>query len=196
MIMQDDVAKLNSKLEEARLGCDLIDDILKRKQLAVNHDKSKYLIMGSKKFRQDTLQALEVEPMMMGGVKIDHATSEKYLGDIVSELGCRESVTLTIKERIRKLISKGDELIQIAEAPLMGGLGNSTVAIKLFEAQIIPALLFNCESWIGITPTHISDLQNFQDKFLRKLMRLPPSTPKAILHFMSSIPPSLSSSHS
>ena len=69
----------------------------------------------------------------------------------VSELGCRESVTLTIKERIRKLISKGDELIQIAEAPLMGGLGNSTTAIKLFEAQIIPALLFNCESWIGIT---------------------------------------------
>ena len=101
----------------------------------------------------------------------------------MSELGCRESVTLTIKERIRKLISKGEELIQIAEAPLMGGLGNSMVAIKLFEAQIIPALLFNCESWIGITPTHISDLQNFQDKFLRKLMRLPPSTPKAILHW-------------
>ena len=138
--------------------------------------------MGSKRFRQDTLQELEADTMLMGGLKIDHASSEKYLGDIVSELGCRESVNLTIKERIRKLISKGDELIQIAEAPLMGGLGNSLTAIKLFEAQIIPALLFNSESWIGITQAHISDLQNFQDKFLRKLMRLLPSTPKAILH--------------
>ena len=38
---------------------------------------------------------------------------------------------------------------------------------------------------IGITNTHISDLQNFQDKFVRKLLRLPPSTPKAILHWDS-----------
>jgi len=54
-------------------------------------------------------------------------------------------------------------------------------AFKLFEAQVIPALLFNSESWIGLTNTHISDLQNFQDKFVRKLLRLPPSTPKATL---------------
>ena len=51
--------------------------------------------------------------------------------------------------------------------------------------KLIPAPLFNSESWIGITNTHISDLQNFQDKFVRKLLRLPPSTPKAILHWDS-----------
>ena len=183
VIMQDDIAKMNSKLAEARQGCELIDNTLKRKQLSVNHDKSKYLIMGSKKFRKDTLKELETNPMTMGGVTIDHAEAEKYLGDWVSELGCRESIYLTIKERIRKLISKGDELIQIAEAPVMGATGNSLTAIKLFESQIIPGLLFNSESWIGITQAHIQDLQNFQDKFLRKLMRLPPTTPKAVIHW-------------
>ena len=50
---------------------------------------------------------------------------------------------------------------------------------------MIPALLFNSESWIGIRDTHISDLQNFQYKFVKKLLRLPPSTPKAILHWDS-----------
>ena len=35
--------------------------------------------------------------------------------------------------------------------------------------------------------THISDLQNFQDKFVRKLLRLPPSTPKAIIHWDSGL---------
>ena len=44
-------------------------------------------------------------------------------------------------------------------------------------------LLFNCESWIGITDSQIAELQNFQDKFLRKLLHLPISTPKALLHW-------------
>ena len=65
----------------------------------------------------------------------------------------------------------------------MGGTGNSIAAINLFEAQIIPSLLHNCESWIGLNQTHISDLQDFQDKFLRKLLWLPITTPKAILHW-------------
>ena len=62
----------------------------------------------------------------------------------------------------------------------MGGTGNSLAAIKLFEAQIIPALLHNCESWIGIHQIHSSGLQEFQDKFIRKLLRLPQTKPKAI----------------
>ena len=52
----------------------------------------------------------------------------------------------------------------------MGGTGNSLAALKLFEAQIIPALLHNCESWIWITQTHVSDLLEFHDKFIRKLL--------------------------
>ena len=68
---------------------------------------------------------------------------------------------------------------------MMNGNGNSMAAFKLYEAQVIPTLLFNSESWIGITDTHISDLQNFQDKFVKKLLRLPPSTPKDILHWDS-----------
>ena len=65
----------------------------------------------------------------------------------------------------------------------MGANGNSLSAIKLFEAQVIPALLFNSESWIGLTEAQINDLQGFQDKFTRKLMRLPISTPKVLLHW-------------
>ena len=129
------------------------------------------MIMGTKKFRESTLKELEKEPMIMGGLVIKHAKSEKYLGDWVSELGCKVSIDDTIKERMRKKISKGNEIIQIAEAPLMGTDGNSLTAIKLFEAQVIPALLFNSESWIGITEDQISELQSFQDKFVRMLMR-------------------------
>ena len=36
---------------------------------------------------------------------------------------------------------------------------------------------------MDISHTHLSELQNFQDKFLRKLMRLPPTKTKALIHW-------------
>ena len=41
LIMQDKISKMNDRLEDTRSGCDKIDDTLKRKQLSVNHDKSR-----------------------------------------------------------------------------------------------------------------------------------------------------------
>ena len=44
--------------------------------------------------------------MKMGDEEIGHSSKEKYLGDIINERGCKESIQDTIKERKRKLISK------------------------------------------------------------------------------------------
>ena len=99
--------------------------------------------------------------MKMGGQEILHSSVEKYLGDLIHEKGCEQSIKETVKKRIQGLISKSDEIIQIADSPIMGGLGNSTIAFRLFEATIIPALLHNAESWIGITDSIIKDLQDF-----------------------------------
>ena len=112
----------------------------------MNHDKCKYLVIGTKKFREETLKELEKEPMRMGGVVINHAVSKKYLGDWVNELGCKQNIADTIKEKMIKLMSMGNYIIMLAEAPMMGADGTSLAAIKLFEAQVIPALLFNSES--------------------------------------------------
>ena len=70
---------MSDKVEDARSGCDLIDDTLKRKQLLVNYNKSKYLIIGSQKYRKNTLKALEEKSMTMGGVEIENSIKEKYL---------------------------------------------------------------------------------------------------------------------
>ena len=123
--------------------------------------------------------------MKMGGQEILHSSVEKYLGDLIHEKGCEQSIKETVKKRIQGLISKSDEIIQIADSPIMGGLGNSTIAFRLFEATIIPALLHNAESWIGITDSIIKDLQDFQDKFIRKVLRLPKSTTKALYQWDS-----------
>ena len=54
----------------------------------------------------------------------------------------------------------------------MAGMGNSKT-ITLFEADVIPSLLFNCKSWIGINDTHLNTLHSFQDAFISRLLHLP-----------------------
>ena len=39
----------------------MIDDTLRRKQLSVNYDKSKYLLIGSQKFRNEIIKTLKAE---------------------------------------------------------------------------------------------------------------------------------------
>ena len=103
----------------------------------------------------------------------DHSEKEKYLVDWIHEKGCRVSISETVKARTTGLIGKAEDIIQVSESPMMNGNGNSMAAFKLYEAQVIPALLFNSESWIGITDTHISDFSLSAEKKLllfRKIM--------------------------
>ena len=74
-------------------------------------------------------------------------------------------------------------MLSLADSTIMNMTGNSLPAFKLFEATVIPSLLHNAESWISLNDNHIEELQKFQDKFIRKVLRLPDSTPKAILNW-------------
>ena len=123
------------------------------------------------------MKTLKADPINIRAAIIYYNEKEKYLGDWIHEKGCRASISETVKVRTTGLVSKAEEIIQVSESPMMNGNGNYMAAFKLYEVQVIPALVFNSESWIGLTDTHISDLQNFQDKFVRKLLRLPPSRP-------------------
>ena len=67
LIMLDNISTINDRLEDAWSGCDKIDDTLKRKQLSVYYDKSKYLLIGSQKFWNKSLKTLKEKPMNMVG---------------------------------------------------------------------------------------------------------------------------------
>ena len=75
--------------------------------------------------------------MRMGNSIIENSQEEKYLGDEISEDGCVASISETIKERIRKLTSKGHDIFPICVSPIMGGLKNSLASFKLFNATLV-----------------------------------------------------------
>ena len=106
---------MNDKLEDARAGCEKIDNTLKRKQLSVNYDKSKFLIISNHKYSKETLKAIKENSMNTGRVVILHSEKEKYLRDMIHEKGCKEIITATIKARTNGLVGKGEEILQVSK---------------------------------------------------------------------------------
>ena len=98
-------------VEQARNGSQMIDELLKQKLLSVNYDKSKYLLLGNTKAKNRLRKELKKWPMKMGEEIIENSILEKYLGDMIHEKGCKESITATIKERMRKLTSQCKDII-------------------------------------------------------------------------------------
>ena len=72
-VYQDDVGKVNDKVEQSRIGCAKIDDTL-----SINYSKSKVLIVESTYFRNKTLKELEKNPLKMGDAIIAHSEKVKY----------------------------------------------------------------------------------------------------------------------
>ena len=89
---------------------------------------------------------------------LKNSVMEKYLGYIIHEKGYKESITVTIQERMKKLTSKCEEIIQMANSSRMGCLRDSNIAFKLFKTLVIQPLLHNCASKIGIREKHIKEL--------------------------------------
>ena len=54
------------------------------------------------------------------------------------------SITETLHARNKKQKNKVEEIIQLAELPVMSITGNSVPAFKLYKSIIIPTLLLNC----------------------------------------------------
>ena len=58
---------------------------------------------------------------------------------------------------------------------VIGGIRGS---IEIWELAIIPMLLNNCDTWIGISEDSVTKLENFQNLFLRIILQVPISCPK------------------
>ena len=100
LIFQDDISKMNDNIDQARKVCQKFDEILKKKLLSVNHGKSKYVLIGNRRFRKSIAKKNAKKPIKMRGVTIEESVKEKYLGDIIHQNGCQESVKRQLgKER-------------------------------------------------------------------------------------------------
>ena len=78
--------------------------------------------------------------------------------------------------------------MSICEDPRLFGFPTAMGPISEYETKVIPKLLNNAESWLGLNDSHIKTLQEFQDNFLRKVFQVAArGTPKGMLRLDSQI---------
>ena len=97
----DDIFRMSETRENAQYGNDAIYNMIHKKNLELNYDKSVYTIMGNKKAGNKMKQKLKQAPLMIGEVLMKETREVKYLGDFLTE-DLSESVPKTLLKRIHR----------------------------------------------------------------------------------------------
>ena len=136
LIFQDDIAKMNRTMEDARKGAKDVGQLLESKQLRANTGKSRYVVIGPQKSRTEILKEAEINPIMMGTMVIENSKSEKYLGDQIHEDGCEASITATLDGRIPGAIEAGEDIIKAINHPATMRHKMAYAAVEQYELRI------------------------------------------------------------
>ena len=91
----------------------------------------------------------------MGKEVTGDSASEKYLGDWISQKGTTISVSETINKRLHKARETTKEILTICSDPRLIGFSTAWGAVSEYNTKVLPQLLNNCESWLGISDSEI-----------------------------------------
>ena len=82
----------------------------------------------------------------------------------------------TVEVRAARVRGAVFEIKSLCEDFRMQICGGIVGAVQLFESGIVPKLLANAGTWVGITATTIKKLDAIQNLFVHVVLRLPSST--------------------
>ena len=100
-----------------------------------------------------------------------------YLGDTFNSKG--DNVALC-KHRVDKSMGSTIEIISLFEETNFGKHKIYSI-ITMYRSVFLSRLIYNCGSWSNLTQKNISNLQDAQLNFLRRVMEVPKVTPIASL---------------
>ena len=118
---------------------------------------------------------------MFGDIVTKQKVVDKYLGDMIHCDGLSASVEATIKDRMGRITAATHEIKAVLDDYRMQAIGGMMGAWDLWNLAVIPSLLNNCSTWLGITSKVEDMLEIAQEKYIRLMLEIPVSTPKISL---------------
>ena len=175
---QDDVVGLGGEVRLVQAGLNRLNYFVEESQLEIHPDRSKssYMIFGSKKYKKEVEKETLENPLQVGEVKLERNESMTYLGEVLHQDGLAASVDSTVEGRAAKVRGAVFEIKSLCEDFRMQICGGMVGAIQLYESGIVPKLLANAGTWVGITATTVKKLDAIQNLFVQVVLRLPSST--------------------
>ena len=183
LLYQDDVARIAPTVESAQAGNVKMEVIAETKLLDYNHEKSAFMIVGNKKARHKIEQELEESPLMFCDRPMNQVTNTKYLGDWLSTNGLADSVKVTVNKRFglaQRAISDIRVIVDDCRNSIVGGLATG---LHIWEAAVLPGLLFNSECWTNICNPEIDRLEKLQLRFYRTILSVGTGCPRPIIYW-------------
>ena len=174
---QDDICRLAGNLNSTRAGNIKLAGMMDQKGLKCHPDKTVCILIGAKKWRQNTKDEIKLNPIMFGNFQVKSVDEDVYLGEVISAQGLEAGIEATIRRRLGKIRGAMYESKAIMSDYQMQAMGGMAGAWDIWERAILPSLLSNCGSWMGMTRKIKNLLNEQQNMYLRMIYSCPPSTP-------------------
>ena len=171
LLFQDDIARIERKPENLNLANQVYEVFQNLNGMEFHETKTVFISN-----RNNAVIKLNNEDL-------EQEKAVKYLGDIISSdnkydetIEDRKSSLNGIIAEIRSIMNEAQEEIEIK------------VAKQYHEGIVITKLLYNCETWTYPTKNNIEELEKVQNNSLKRLLRIPFSTPSMGLLYELKLP--------
>ena len=182
LLFQDDVSRLALDPTSLQAGNDKMEAMGETKLLDFNLSKSCYLPIGKSKNFIGHEEQLRSQPITLCGKSMPCVNEAKLLGDWLSHHGLSQSVATTVKKRKGLAIASIYEIRAVVKDCRSNIIGGLQTGIDLWEAAVVPMLLFNAETWVEVSKGTVEELEQIQKRFLRCLLSVGVGCPTPSLY--------------
>ena len=165
-LYMDDAVTYAEGYEQQRETLDCVNEFAVKHKLEWGPDKCKTMEIGGQKEKRDSWK--------LGQKIIKKCENYKYLGERINRNGKNDE---NVKERCDKLKSSARSIVTCCKTDVMRKIGMSVI-LKLYEAEAIPAFLYNSETWT-LSKTEKKVLDRADIYAWKRMIGLPPTTPTA-----------------
>ena len=171
ILFQDDIARIETSAKNLN-AANKIFEVFQDLNGMLFHETKTVFISNSKNSK-----------ISINNANISQKNAAKYLGDIISDDGKYDQTIEERKLNINGIIAEIKSIMYQAEEDL-----EITAAKQYHEGIIVTKLLYNSETWTNLTKTNIEQLEKIQNNSLKRLLRIPYSTPSLGLLYELQIP--------
>ena len=168
---QDDIFRASKNSDDAQAGISKLEAMAESKLLNFNEKKSCLVVVGGKKVKEKIEKELDQNPVMLYGKPMLRRKQEKYLGDQFFG-NTADSIEATVRKRKGNAILTINDIATIVSDARADSIGGISIAIDIWELAVIPFLLNNAGTWMGIQEKTIELLKEIQKVFLQRILKV------------------------
>ena len=183
-IFVDDVFRMGENVESAQYANNVMEELVGKKSLKLNFDKSSYVIMGNKKCKRIMSSQLKKTPLMLNNKEMQEEKMIKYLGDFLAS-NLEKSVHNTVVKRASIARHSIYEIRSVVEDTRADRAGALNIAFDLWEQGLLGMILYNSETWVSMKKKTLKVLDDLFHLFCRVVLRTTVSCPKVSFYWES-----------